>query len=117
VLWDSLWQGKAWHLRDPSDPPPFPGNIPISLNLFFSLEITFNTNFNMSKHTSNLSESDLSSTKSILKQMARDIQSLTLRQLQHENQAMEEKKERDSYLTILEEELKLVREKDEYIRK
>jgi len=67
----------------------------------------------MSKQTSNLSESDLSSTKSLLKQMAREIQSLTLRQLQYENQAMEEKKERDSHLAILEEDLKLLRKKYE----
>ena len=66
----------------------------------------------MSKHTSNLSESDLSYTKSLLKQMDRDIPWLTLRQLQYENQVMEEKKEKDSHLAILEEELKLVREKD-----
>jgi len=71
----------------------------------------------MSKHTSNLSECDLSSTKSRLKQMAQDIQSLTLRQIQHENQIIKEKKERDSHLAILEEELKLVKERDGYIRK
>jgi len=46
--------------------------------------------------------------------MARDIQSLTLRQLQHENQVIEENKERDSHL--VEEELKLVKEREEYIR-
>jgi len=49
--------------------------------------------------------------------MARDLQSLQLRQLQHENQIIEEKKKRDSHLAILEEELKLVKERDEYIRK
>jgi len=70
----------------------------------------------MSKHTSNLSESDLSSTKSLLKQMARDIQSFTIRQLQHENPFFGEKKEKDSHLAILEEKLKLVKERDEYIR-
>jgi len=71
----------------------------------------------MSTHSSSYSESDRKSTKSLLKQLAKDFQSLSLRQLQHEAQILEDKKERDSHLLILEEELKLVREKDEYIRK
>jgi len=70
----------------------------------------------MSKHTSNLSENDLSSRKHLLKQMARDLQSLQLRELQYENQIIEEKKERDSHLGILKEELKVVKERDEYIK-
>jgi len=37
--------------------------------------------------------------------------------LQDETQILEDKKERDVHLAILEEELKIVREKDEYIRK
>jgi len=36
--------------------------------------------------------------------------------LQHEAQILEKKKERDAHLAILEEELKIVREKDEYFR-
>jgi len=48
----------------------------------------------------------------ILKQLARDFQTLSLRQLQHETQILEEKKERDAHIAILEEELKIVREKD-----
>jgi len=47
-----------------------------------------------------------------LKQLARDFQSLPLRQLQHETQNLEDKKERYAHLAILEEELKIVREKD-----
>jgi len=49
--------------------------------------------------------------------LARDFQSLSLRQLQHEAQVFEEKKERDVHIAILEQELKIVREKDEYIKK
>jgi len=52
-----------------------------------------------------------------LKQLARDFQSLSLRQLQPEAQVLEEKKERDVHLAILKEELKIVREKNEYIKK
>jgi len=37
--------------------------------------------------------------------------------LQQETQIIEDKKERDAHLAILEEELKIVKEKDEYIRK
>jgi len=71
----------------------------------------------MSKHSSSHSESDENSTKSLLKQLARDFQSLLIRELQHENQFLEEKKEIDVHIAILEEELKIVREKDVYIRK
>jgi len=71
----------------------------------------------MSKQTSHLSESDWSSSKSLLKQMPRDLQSLQLRILQHENQIIKEKKERDSHLAILEEELRMIKKRDDYIRK
>ena len=71
----------------------------------------------MYTHSSSHSESDRKSIKSLMKQLARDFQSLSLRQLQHEVQILEDKKERDVHLAILEEELKIVREKDEYIRK
>ena len=66
----------------------------------------------MSTHSSSYSEWDIKSTKSFLKQLARDFQSLPLRQLQHETQNLEDKKERYAHLAILEEELKIVREKD-----
>jgi len=65
----------------------------------------------MSTHSSSHSESDENSTKTLLKQLARDFQSLLLKQLQHEAQVLEEKKERDAHLAILEEELKIVRER------
>jgi len=71
----------------------------------------------MSKHTTHLSESDLSSTKILLKEMAQDLLSLQLRQLQHKNQIIEEKKERDSQFAILEEELRMITGRDYYVRK
>ena len=49
--------------------------------------------------------------------MPRDLQSLQLRILQHENQIIKEKKERDSHLAILEEELRMIKKRDDYIRK
>jgi len=66
----------------------------------------------MYTHSSSHSESDRKSTKSLLKQLAKDFQSLSLRQLQHEAQILEDKKERDAHLAILEEKLKIDREKD-----
>jgi len=71
----------------------------------------------MSTPSPSHSETDRKSKKSLLKQLARDFQSLSLRQLQHAVQIIEDKKERDAHLAILEEELKIVKEKDEYIRK
>ena len=46
----------------------------------------------MSTHSSSHSERDRKSTKSLLKQLARYFQSLSLRQLQHETQILEDKK-------------------------
>jgi len=46
----------------------------------------------MSTHSSSHTESDKKSTKSLLKQLARDFQSLSFRQLQHEAQILDEKK-------------------------
>lgn len=71
----------------------------------------------MSSNSSSPSESDRKSIKSFLKQLTKDFQSLSHRQLQHEAQIIEDKKERDAHLAILEEKLKIVKEKDEYIRK
>ena len=71
----------------------------------------------MSSHSSSPSESDRKSIKSLLKQLAKDFQSLSHRQIQHEAQILEDKKEMDAHLAILEEELKVVKEKDEYIKK
>ena len=70
----------------------------------------------MSSHSSSPSESDRKSIKSLLKQLVKDFQSLSHRQLQHEAQIIEDKKESDAHLAILKEELKIVKEKDEYIR-
>ena len=56
----------------------------------------------MSSHSSCPSESDRKSIKSLLKQLAKDFQSLSHRQLQHESQIIEDKKERDAHLAILE---------------
>jgi len=67
----------------------------------------------MACHSSSPSESDRNSIKSLLKQLAKDFQSLSHRQLQHEVQIIEDKKERDAHLAILEEELKIVKEKDD----
>jgi len=49
--------------------------------------------------------------------MAQDLQSLQPRQLQHENQINGEKKERNSHLAILEEELRMIKERNNYIVK
>ena len=67
----------------------------------------------MSSHSSSINESDRKSTKSLLKQLARDFQALSYRQLQHEAQL----KERDDHFAKIEEELRLVKEKDECARK
>jgi len=57
----------------------------------------------MSNQTTHLSESDLSSTKTLLRQMAQDLQSLQLRQLRYENRVIEDRRERDNHLAVLEE--------------
>jgi len=71
----------------------------------------------MSSHSSSPSESDRKSIKTLLKMLAKDFQSLSHRQMQHELQIIEDKKENDAHLAILEEELKVVKEKDEYLKK
>jgi len=54
-------------------PPPFPEKL-LSGELSFSLwELFLTQAFIMSKHTNHLGESDLSSTKTFLKQMAQDL--------------------------------------------
>ena len=78
-----------------SGPSPFPKKLPKG-ELSFSLwELFLTQAFILSKHTTHLSESDLSSTKTLLKQMDQDLQSLQLRQLQHENQIIKEKKKKE----------------------
>jgi len=46
----------------------------------------------MSSHSSSPSESDKKSIKSLLKQLAKDFQSLSHRKLQHEDQIIKDKK-------------------------
>jgi len=63
----------------------------------------------MSAHSSHSSESDMKSIKYLLKQLSRDFQSLSHRQLEHEAQL----KERDAHFALMEKELKMVKERDE----
>ena len=56
----------------------------------------------MSTHSSKSSESDIKSIKSLIKQLAKDFQSLSYRQLEHKAQIRE---------------LKMVKEKDESSKK
>jgi len=64
----------------------------------------------MSSHSHHSSENDRMSIKSLLKQLAQNFQSLSHRQLQHEVQL----KERDAHFALMKEELKMVKERDEY---
>jgi len=64
----------------------------------------------MSSHSHHSSENDRESIKSLLKQLAQDFQSLSYRQMQHEAQL----KERDARFALMQEELKMVKERDEY---
>jgi len=64
----------------------------------------------MSSHSHYSSENDRESIKSLLKQLAQDFQSLLYRQYQYEAQL----KERDAHFALIEEELKMVKERDEY---
>jgi len=63
----------------------------------------------MSSHSSSPNESDRKSTKTLLKQLVKDFQALSYRQLQLETIL----KERDAHFARIEEELQLVREKGE----
>jgi len=67
----------------------------------------------MSSHSSSPNESDRKTTKTLLKQLAKDFQALSYRQMQHETQL----KERDAHFAKIKEELQLVREKGEYTTK
>jgi len=66
----------------------------------------------MSSHSHHASENDRESIKSLLKQLAQDFQSFSYRQLQHEAQL----KESNTQFALLREDLKTVRERDEYIK-
>jgi len=65
--------------------------------------------------TAHPNESDFSFTKSLLKQMAKDLHSFQPRKQQHKNQIIEEKCKRDSHLVVIEEKIKIIREKYEII--
>jgi len=65
----------------------------------------------MSSHSSSPNESDRKSIKSLLKQLAKDFQSLSYRQLQHEAQLKDDEKERDAHFAILEEEMNVVKKR------
>jgi len=64
----------------------------------------------MSSPSHHSSESDRESIKSLLKQLAQDFLSLSYRQLQYETQL----KERDEHFALMKEELKVIKERDEY---
>jgi len=63
----------------------------------------------MLAHSSHSSESAIKSIKALLKQLSRDFQSLSHRQLEYEAQL----KERDAHFALMEKELKMVKERDE----
>jgi len=66
----------------------------------------------MSSHSRNSSESEGTSMKSLLEKIAQDVQALSYRQLQHEAQL----KERDAQISLMQDELKVVKERDEYTK-
>jgi len=107
-LRDRFWQGKAWYLRDSSDPPPFPRKLPSLLSLFFGVNYLQHIALTMSSHHSNESEGE--SIKSLLKKLAQDFQELSYRQMQHETLP----KERDTQFASIQDELKMVKERNEY---
>ena len=64
----------------------------------------------MSSHSRHSNESEGKSIKSLLEKIAQDIQALSYRQLQHETQL----KERDAQFALIQDEWKMVKERDEY---
>jgi len=66
----------------------------------------------MSSHSRNSNESEGASIKSLVKKIAQDVQALSYRQLQHEAQL----KERDAQFALMQDELKMVKERDEYTK-
>jgi len=66
----------------------------------------------MSSHSHHASENERESIKSLSKKLAQEFQSFSYRQLQHEAQL----KERDTQFALLQEKLKTVKERDEYIK-
>jgi len=64
----------------------------------------------MSSHSRHSNESKGTSIKSLLKKLAYDVQALSYRQLQHEIQL----KERDAQFALIQDEWKMVKERNEY---
>jgi len=69
----------------------------------------------MSKHSSHHSGSDSRFSKYLLKQISKDLQSLQLWKIQDERQREQKQSERESHLAISNEELRLLKEKDDII--
>jgi len=66
----------------------------------------------MSSHSRNSNESEGTSIKYLAKKIAQDVQALSYRQLQHEAQL----KERDAQFSLMQDELKVVKERNEYTK-
>jgi len=66
----------------------------------------------MSSHSRNSNECEGTSIKSLLETIAQDIQALSYTQLQHETQL----KERDAQFALIQDEWKMVKERDEYTK-
>jgi len=64
----------------------------------------------MSSPSRNSNESERTILKSLLEKIAQDVQALSYRQLQHEVQL----KEKDAQFSLMQDELKMVKEKNEY---
>jgi len=64
----------------------------------------------MYSHSRNSNESEGTSIKSLLENIAQDVQELSYRQLQHEVQL----KEGDAQFALIQDEWKMVKERDEY---
>jgi len=66
----------------------------------------------MSSQSRNSNESEGTSIKSLVEKIAQDVQALSYRQLQHESQL----KERDAQFALMQDELKVVKERNEYTK-
>ena len=66
----------------------------------------------MSSQSRNSNESEGTSIKSLLEKIAQDVQTLSYRQQQHEVQL----KERDAQFALIQDEWKVVKERDEYAK-
>jgi len=111
-LRDRFCQGKTWYLRDLSDPPLFPGKLPSLLSLFFWVNYLQHIALTMSSHSCHSNESEGKSIKYLLKKIAQDVQALSYRELQHETQL----KERDAQFALVQDEWKMVKERDDYTK-